>query len=129
MPEVSMSEVSMLTSGIFDEFPFLNGDFEDLDIEDLDKLPFLNGDLVDIPSVSSRRKLKVPQLSSVFHPISGFMSCSDYRRLVAIPLYLYKKKRRNWDRKLMHPSRSTAAYKRSRDEEGGKFAKESKRKV
>lgn len=48
-------------------------------------------------------------------------SAAEYRRLVAIPRYLRTRGNRNFKRRLMHPSRSLAAYKKPRI--GGKFAK------
>jgi len=42
-----------------------------------------------------------------------------YRQTVAIPRYLAKRKRRRWDKELMHPSRSAAAHRRKRN--GGQF--------
>mmetsp|Transcript_13461 Transcript_13461/g.16025 ORF Transcript_13461/g.16025 Transcript_13461/m.16025 type:complete len:175 (-) Transcript_13461:234-758(-) len=43
----------------------------------------------------------------------------QYRQNVAIPRYLAKRKRRNWEKQLMHPSRSVAAQRRPRN--GGQF--------
>jgi len=43
----------------------------------------------------------------------------QYRREVAIPRFMEKRKRRNWERDLMHPSRSEAALRRPRM--GGQF--------
>lgn len=42
-----------------------------------------------------------------------------YRQTVAIPRYLEKRKRRKWEREIMHKSRSEAAFKRPR--KTGKF--------
>lgn len=62
------------------------------------------------------RRLSVGKLSNLDRQVSRH----DYRRYVAIPRYLDKKKRRRWGKELMHPSRSAAAHRRNRN--GGQFS-------
>mmetsp|Transcript_47468 Transcript_47468/g.95629 ORF Transcript_47468/g.95629 Transcript_47468/m.95629 type:complete len:143 (-) Transcript_47468:89-517(-) len=66
-------------------------------------------------SAESPRKLYISK-STCSAPIAA---AREYRRTVAIPRYLDKRKRRKWTRDLMHPSRSVAAHRRPR--KGGKF--------
>lgn len=67
-----------------------------------------------VPSIPARR----PTISKL--SVIGEDPRRQYRRNVAIPRYLDKKKRRKWDHELMHPSRSSAAHKRQRN--GGQFS-------
>lgn len=61
--------------------------------------------------------LTVPSLPALSRKRT--ISKSQYRRDVAIPLFLEKRKHRKWERGLMHPSRSDAARRRARN--GGQF--------
>lgn len=59
-------------------------------------------------------------LSSGAIPETKIDAKRHYRQTVAIPRYLAKRKRRRWDKELMHPSRSEAAHRRKRN--GGQFS-------
>lgn len=72
----------------------------------------------------SQLSLMVPILGGLARrPLVGksASATTEYRRLVAIPRYLEKRKRRKWTKELMHPTRSTAAHRRLRN--GGQFGR------
>ncbi len=48
------------------------------------------------------------------------MTPTEYRKFVAIPRYLQKRECRNFKRRIVHPSRVDAAFKKNRV--GGRFA-------
>lgn len=81
--------------------------------------------VVKKPSAPKSTRLRIPTLPCR-RPIVGKERTvgedprRQYRREVAIPRYLEKKKRRIWEHGLMHESRSRVAFRRARN--GGQFS-------